>query len=374
MKKLVYLITIMIVLGHCVNSCSDNDDTVNSGGNVDGLYIDSLAEDAYIHIITHLCDIHEDTTGLTQDTLEIKVGEVLDESNPYTRSIGFDSIQQADEYFLSIVPQDDGHLTTTISGYKYEWKGIGSLEYVRVNQKQMFSYIEINLDSLPELKRIEFIPLTLWPDNGSSSYLYQIGDLVIEKKTGYKYVCVANYNAGRDGILMTFDGGWWFESTKSHGYRNEVMHDCASEEAWKALVSLKMERKPKWDYIIKNYYYFIHWRYRGDDWKSWDDWAYCDNAHIGTGAWKKKSWQKEVYFEGTNGMDLRFKTNTWHTISHWWRYPNNANYCSHEKRFNINKKPLNRSDYNEIYISTPSIKKVTFQKIYYLKNNKNENN
>lgn len=356
MKNLVYLIAIMIALAHCVIGCSDDEDSSNSGNKVDKSIIDSLEEDAYIHIITHLCDIHEDTTGRTRDTLVIKVGEVLDESTPYTRSIGYDSIQQADEYFLSIVPQDDGHLTTTISGYRYEWNGIGSLEYVRVNKNDLFSYIEIDLDSLPELNRIEFIPLTLWPHNGSSSYLYQIGDLVIEKSTKRKYVCVANCEGGRDGVLMTFDGGWWYQSTKSHGSRNGVMRDCASEEAWKALKSLKMDRTTKWNFIIQNYKDFIHWRYRGDNWKSWDDWAYSDDGHIGTDAWGKKSWQKRVYFEGTNGLDLKFKTTTWHTISHCYVFFNDTLYLytSHEKRFN---KELKKDDFEDVYIPALKIRK-----------------
>lgn len=308
------------------------------------------ADRALGRLISRICTVTDPDDQETDPDVTITIGKVLDPAHPYTRTLGFASVEEAEDYARSLLIEDDGHLKETADGFEYTLDGFGEISFVRTGRPDLLAFMTFVVDALPELKRIEFIPLDLWPEN-TSNYLYQIGDLVIDKSTGYKYVCVANCEGGRQGILMTWDGGWNYFEKKSHGSWNAVMKGCASEEAWRGLADLRLHRTTKWETIKKNYTSFIHIRYRLVNWALGYDDAYVGSGHIGTGGWFNESYQSLVYFKGENGTDLKFETTTWHTISHYKRFANSPDRCSHELRFDYN---LNRSAFEEIYI--PALK------------------
>lgn len=114
-----------------------------------------------------------------------EVGVVMDEANADVRNIVSTSAEQAKGYFLSIVP-DAG-----LNGDSWSHAGVGSLTYRAVNDDNCYAVIDVNLEQMPDLKQLCFVPETVIGENKwQGTPYYAVGDVIKDKKTGVYWICV----------------------------------------------------------------------------------------------------------------------------------------------------------------------------------------
>ena len=114
-----------------------------------------------------------------------EVGVVMDEANADVRNIVSTSAEQAKGYFLSIVP-DAG-----LNGDSWSHAGVGSLTYRAVNDDNCYAVIDVNLEQMPDLKQLRFVPEAVIGENKwQGEPYYAVGDVIKDKKTGVYWICV----------------------------------------------------------------------------------------------------------------------------------------------------------------------------------------
>lgn len=236
MKEMVkYCIRVFccVAMSYGLMSCNDDElleDTGNGGTDEEVSYeptVEDLQFKAMQQIINNLCDV--DTVN-GQAVYDFKIGQVLDETMPTEYSVGCETLEEAINLFrYSILgadnePEDmNGVLDLDLGDY-------GKLTFSPGGDNGALATLTVRLEELPLLTKLYFIPETLWPDNYSSPF--QRGDIVYDKTEGRMYVCIADYNAGRDGILFTLDGGWNLKGKKHNFY---VCQEVPRESDFNAL-------------------------------------------------------------------------------------------------------------------------------------------
>lgn len=118
-------------------------------------------------------------------TFTPQVGFAVDEANTDIRNVVATGAEHAEEYFLSIVP-DEG-----LEGNTWSHEGVGSLTYRAVNKKNCYGVIDVNLAQMPGLKQLRFVPEEVVGDNAKyyGEPYYHVGD-VVEDENGIFWICV----------------------------------------------------------------------------------------------------------------------------------------------------------------------------------------
>lgn len=106
-----------------------------------------------------------------------EVGVPVDEANADIRNVISTGADHAEQYFLSIVP-DEG-----LNGNTWSHEGVGSLTYRAVNESNCYAVIDVNLTQMPGLKQLRFVPEAVVGENSfSGTPYYSVGDIVKDKK------------------------------------------------------------------------------------------------------------------------------------------------------------------------------------------------
>ena len=132
-------------------------------------------------------------------------GVVLNDENPGVYSIASNGIDDAKEFFSSMIGE-------TVAGNTYEWSydGLGSLKFSTVSgNEDLFATVSVNIKVLPEVKELQFVPVDVIeeakPENASSAVpFFDAGDIIRRTKDNTYWICVRP--AG--GILKK-DKSYW---------------------------------------------------------------------------------------------------------------------------------------------------------------------
>ena len=113
-----------------------------------------------------------------------QVGVPVDEATTDVRNVISTGADHARSYFLSIVP-DLGQI-----GDSWSHEGVGSLTYREVNEANCYAIIDVNLDQMPGLKQLRFVPKEVIGENSfTGKPYYHMGDVVKDDK-GNWWICV----------------------------------------------------------------------------------------------------------------------------------------------------------------------------------------
>ena len=129
-------------------------------------------------------------------TVEPTVGEAHDSSNPYVRYVAVSSIEEADEAYKSMI---SGNVTGTVKDDTWTKDGIGTLTFTVKNQPDVTATVDVNVQQLPHLRQIRFVPPSVVGDNANFKSYYHFGDVVKLKTDGSYWICVrpTNSTAGK---------------------------------------------------------------------------------------------------------------------------------------------------------------------------------
>ena len=120
-------------------------------------------------------------------TVEPTVGKVIDSSNPYVRYVAVNSIEEADKEYKSMF---SGDVTGTVKDDTWTKDGIGTLTFTVKNQPDVTATVDVNVQQLPHLTQIRFVPPSVIGENSNFKSYYHFGDVVRLKADNSYWICV----------------------------------------------------------------------------------------------------------------------------------------------------------------------------------------
>ena len=92
-----------------------------------------------------------------------------------------------------------GNVTGTVKDDTWTKDGIGTLTFTVKNQPDVTATVDVNVQQLPHLRQIRFVPPSVVGDNANFKSYYHFGDVVKLKTDGSYWICVrpTNSTAGK---------------------------------------------------------------------------------------------------------------------------------------------------------------------------------
>ena len=193
-----WLFALAFGVGLTFSSCKD--DVTSNGGLTPEEQVDKGSERA--EALLSVLSMTAGVDSLPNDwykadyTVEPIVGEAHDSSNPYVRYVAVSSIEEADETYKSMI---SGNVTGTVKDDTWTKDGIGTLSFKVQNQPDVTATVDVNVQQLPHLRQIRFVPPSVVGDNANFKSYYHFGDVVKLKTDGSYWICVrpTNSTAGK---------------------------------------------------------------------------------------------------------------------------------------------------------------------------------
>ncbi len=175
-------------LGSLLSSCTDNDlDANQSDGNTDPTTEVSEAQaqkyEALTTLLAAVANVDSLPTNWQSADYHVAptIGEPIDEANPHVRYVATTSLNEADRIYRSLVSKNIS--STTPTNDQWQMQGIGTLNFKVENQPNLFATLTFNVQQLPQLEKICFVPTSALGENGSTlkeEGYYHLGDVICQ--------------------------------------------------------------------------------------------------------------------------------------------------------------------------------------------------
>ena len=177
-------------------ACKDNELDGNNNPNPSEQQINEQWQrhQSLLSLLSMTADLDSLPTGWEADTYtaEPTLGEPLDASQPYVRTVPTTSAEEADRIYRSMTGQNvDG----TAKSSTWTQEGIGSLSLKVLNQQDLYATIDVSVKQLPHLTQLRFVPASAVGTNlaPKDDPYYHVGDVILQTKPGETptyWVCV----------------------------------------------------------------------------------------------------------------------------------------------------------------------------------------
>lgn len=122
-----------------------------------------------------------------------------DESNPSIRYVVASDVKEANRIYKSLIA---GSATDEVSNDTWTKEGIGTLKFNVKNESMLYATLDVDVQQLPTLSQIQFVPASALGNNASSSkeVYYRPGDVVVQQLSNGKsiyWVCVKPYTPNK---------------------------------------------------------------------------------------------------------------------------------------------------------------------------------
>lgn len=354
----LYILSLLVLAA----SCDSKDDPTPAPGQGE----EELIDGDYLRFSEVASNLFEsDFTDTVKLNIKPRFGEALDPARPTVYSLGFESKEEAQQWFVNhCVPEEEKENVTMpiASRYAVEFGEYGRIEYNNAGGSGGFGEVLIEIPGFEEQKQIEFIPKSLWPDNGYSSHFYP-GNVVRENATGRYYFCVGACESGHLGELLNIDYDEWAKEKyvlqyKDH-WKTVNVRVGASEEAWAGLAQMYYDNKHNFKALWND----IKQRVPGCNLHAlWPLYQLINDIDVSLrfpckapwGSrnlwWARKTWSiyhKYIYIgpneivKEKNGMP-HFRIETRHIAAHAWYDMPSMYVISHSETFNNDPDVLER--------------------------------
>lgn len=178
----------------CVAACSD--DETGSGSPSEEELLDEAKNSAQGKRMLSILSLTADITELPDNWQDasfkldsVTIGKSLDPAAPFVRTMSGESNKDARRFYSALTGRELDEGATADS---WSLEGIGSISYRQGEEgSQSLGSIEFQVPALP-LTRLDFIPTSLFPDNGSDEIwepYYRPGDVVYNSKEKSYWIC-----------------------------------------------------------------------------------------------------------------------------------------------------------------------------------------
>ena len=186
------LLALVFGAGMMLSSCKDNENASDVNPDEEVLEKGSEKGEALLSILSMAAELDSLPNDWYKNTYTVEptIGTVKDEANPYVRYVAVSDSADAYTVYKSMVSED---LTGTVKDETWIKDGIGSLAFKVVkNQADLIATVDVNVQQMPHLKQICFVPATAMGDNSSmfaGEPYYQFGDVVKDTGDGTYWFC-----------------------------------------------------------------------------------------------------------------------------------------------------------------------------------------
>lgn len=233
MNKKLHLIIYRIICMACLVlmvpgmvACSDSDTNIVDDKTDDDIISSEEQEtidriESIRYVLRKLTGVDSLADDFYQRTYSPTYGQVLNEANPFVRAVKADSLELAVNLFQQLTGQynldvntADGSIVTLklpsvlATSATEDW---GKLTFHKGDGSTRMAYADVEIPSIPQLQRIDFIPSHLWGNNDKydTAPLFQLGELVMSSgKDGRGaglWMCVRQNSGPYDCVLVHLD-------------------------------------------------------------------------------------------------------------------------------------------------------------------------
>lgn len=216
MKKVLnWMLMAAVVCGLSlsVTSCKDDDDADDAAseevGGATTMGSGLTADEALLSVLlTRWCEFSsaDATSGITEETFEPTVGEVVDPSQQTVRTLVVGTQEAADRYAVTafsafgINPQQP---------QGFSWSGtLGSVSYQRGSGNEL-GVINVNVRQIPMLTKLRLVAEDESNAPKPTVPYYYKGDIVKYTKSGklkdHYFICLNDHTVGQPGNWISFD-------------------------------------------------------------------------------------------------------------------------------------------------------------------------
>ena len=241
MKKkstILCLLALIFGAGMMLSSCKDNETASDVNPDEEVLEKGSEKGEALLSILSMAAELDSLPNDWYKNTYTVEptIGTVKDEANPYVRYVAVSDSADAYTVYKSMVSED---LTGTVKDETWIKDGIGSLAFKVVkNQADLIATVDVNVQQMPHLKQICFVPASALPDNSgwfSGDPYYQFGDVVKDTGDDTYWFCArpANKAAGKSTThWVSFNiPDTNFKEYQKEGYAKLTLPDALGNKA-----------------------------------------------------------------------------------------------------------------------------------------------
>jgi len=189
--KWMLMTALVVGLGMNVTSCKDDDNKDENNEQIDTSDPYDKTTEAGIACFNLLSQLSVVGDSLPNDwkTHKFKAvdGRVLDESQPFVRTIAVDDMEGALQYYNDLT---NGVLSSAKAD-TWTMDNVGTLTFTPLGQSYCYATIDVNVKQLPDLTQLRLVPIAAFPENAAfeGDPWYRLGD-VIRDKEGCYWICV----------------------------------------------------------------------------------------------------------------------------------------------------------------------------------------
>ena len=192
MKKYISLFTLaLLALAFSFSACSD-DENVSNPSTPEEIAASKTSEEAMqlMGLLSAVADVDSlpDNWFEASFTVEPTEGIVLDDAQPYVRSLAVANLKEAVEVYNNLTGQT---LDSTATANSWKLEGSGSVNYKAVNQTDVFATIDFSIRQLPHLQQLRLVPAAALGTNATfaGEPHYHLGDVVLDTRDNSFWIC-----------------------------------------------------------------------------------------------------------------------------------------------------------------------------------------
>ena len=213
-KVSTYFLFFILSLAVSMTACkNDEDDNQNSSSEKASFYSVDDAAFSVLRALTNLSVydenkvVNEDDNTVTgietlpENWASLKFtcdqGYVLDETKKTVRSIAVKDLDEALEFFSSLISENITEELLTNGQYSWDYPGVGSLVFKKVTgNENLYATVDVKLAVMPDLTRLDFVSQSVVEKYVQSNNKYygksafHAGDVIKRKKDDTYWLCV----------------------------------------------------------------------------------------------------------------------------------------------------------------------------------------
>ena len=189
-KHLLYAVA-FAAAGLLAASCSDDED-VSTPSTPEEIAASKTSEEAMqlMGLLSAVADVDSlpDNWFEASFTVEPTEGIVLNDAQPYVRSLAVANLKEAVEVYNNLTGQT---LDSTATANSWKLEGSGTVSYKAVNQTNVFATIDFSIRQLPHLQQLRLVPAAALGTNATfaGEPYYQLGDVVLDTRDNSFWIC-----------------------------------------------------------------------------------------------------------------------------------------------------------------------------------------
>lgn len=225
---------IIVLLGACLAAmgCTNDNESDSVETNNDSIQSAWLAK--YCYIENYLFKEQTDAYG---DTIRVSAyGEVLNPIMPTVYSLAVEDEEEAHRFFKEkcIPPAMDSIWEPDYDATTVDLGEMGTITYQPNSSNGVIASIVVDIPTLPELSRIDFIQKDSWPTNSIS--IFKTGEILMLNETKELFMVVRECEGGHTGLMMNSGDGAYMAAVFSD--KDWIGGEAVDEDAWQALLAL----------------------------------------------------------------------------------------------------------------------------------------